>query len=132
MYNWKRWKGISKGKEYCWKCGKYVDETEFDYDNDICLYCEFPETSPIKPAEYDYSYGYRKNVTTMEKFLEEYEDLPEKSSIEGEAKRVGLKLPKKTNKRKYKKTGKYTTEKLKEKKTSKKRRKKNPSKPKNL
>lgn len=134
-YRWRKFIKTTKneGKECCWKCGKFVDSSEFDYDEDMCMYCLFPETSATKPAEMDYSYGYPKNKTYISKLLEEYESLPDKeTSWRAEAKQVGIKLDDKKPKRKYKKSGKYTEENRKKQKKSKKRRKKKAPKPKTL
>ena len=80
MYNWKRWKGLAKGKQQCPKCHKWVDDSEYDDENDICYFCEFPETSPIKSAEMDYSYGYPKNKPLIDQMIEKADLLPEKQT----------------------------------------------------
>ena len=121
MYNWKRWKGIAKGKQQCPKCHRWVDDSEYDDENDICYFCEFPETSPSKPAEMDYDYGYPRNKTHITKFMEEYENLPDKeSSWRAEAKNMGIKVNNEKPKRKYKRKKKPNTYKIKKKSTKKK------------
>ena len=75
-----RAKGLAKNKRHCPKCHRWVDENEYDDENDICLFCEFPETSATKPAEMSYDYGDPKNKPLIDQMIEKADYLPEKQS----------------------------------------------------
>ena len=60
----------------CSKCHKEVHWDEWDEKEDMCLFCEFPETSPIRPAEMSNITGVPKNQTELGHVLEVLSDIP--------------------------------------------------------
>ena len=74
---WKRMKGMVKATNRCPKCrGEYPDE-EYDNENDLCLWCLFPQAQKSLSAELDDT---GRNETYERKMLDELDYIPEKQS----------------------------------------------------
>ena len=73
MPQWKRSKGLGN---VCPKCnGTYSDE-EFDFDEDLCLGCLFPESGIRQPAMFTYDLGDPTNTTPEAELLKDIEYRP--------------------------------------------------------
>ena len=69
--SWRRAKGLADNS--CPKCkGRYKDE-EFDFDEDMCYFCLFPNASQSRPAEYSHLSGVNTNRTAEGQLLDEIE-----------------------------------------------------------
>jgi hypothetical protein len=77
MYRWKGQKGMGN---LCSKCNAKFSDEEFDFEEDKCTYCVFPEITQSRPAEIDYSLGYPRNQTEMGYVMENLERIPEELS----------------------------------------------------
>lgn len=64
----------------CPKCKRYFDDEEFEFDEDLCTECLFPQSSASMPVMYDYSYGDKKNITAHGDILDDLEYRPTKQS----------------------------------------------------
>jgi len=76
MYSWQRSKGISK-ETVCPKCHKSYKDDEYDFEEDECLFCLFPETSPLLPTEKN---EFQENETGERRLLDELDYIPEVQS----------------------------------------------------
>ena len=66
----------------CSKCGCEYTDDDFDFTEDMCLYCVFPEAARLRPAAILRDYGYPRNVTPMRELLDNLDRTPEKQSKE--------------------------------------------------
>jgi len=41
-------------QEKCSRCHTMIEEEDFDYDTDMCMYCLFPECNSCKAVSTDY------------------------------------------------------------------------------
>ena len=82
MSNWRMAKGLIKGLVRCDKCGGHYSPEEFSKEEDLCLYCVFPETSRVRPAPMNYEMGFPRNVTKEREMLDNLDNTPEKQSKE--------------------------------------------------
>jgi len=74
---WKRSKGLVN---VCSKCnGSFADE-EFDFEEDMCMKCLFPQSSVSMPVMYDKSYGDKRNTTIEADILKDLRYRPTKQS----------------------------------------------------
>lgn len=71
-------KGIEKSVNQCPKCNGEFSDSEYDTEQDICLYCLFPEAGKHQPTEFEYKSGYAKNNPQERKVLDELEYIPSK------------------------------------------------------
>lgn len=84
MSNWRRAKGLIKAIYQCPQCHAEYPEDEYDLQEDICLYCEFPETSGARPADRN---EYGDNYTKERNLLDNLDDIEEKQSKQADFKR---------------------------------------------
>ena len=75
-----RWKVMKGVKSQCPKCHGVFGSDEFDFDEEICLYCLFPESMKHKKAELSYEFGDPVNKTIASVNLEHLSEIPEKMS----------------------------------------------------
>lgn len=71
--NWKGQKGMGN---LCPKCRCYYEDEEYDFQEDLCITCLFPQSSVKLPVMFDYSYGDRKNITGETELLDDLEYRP--------------------------------------------------------
>lgn len=64
----------------CPKCnGLYADDS-YDFDEDLCMKCLFPQVSDSLPVMYDTKYGDKRNTTSHAEILVDLEYRPTKQS----------------------------------------------------
>lgn len=86
--NWRRAKGLIKATNQCPICHGEFPDDEYDLKEDMCLYCEFPETTKARPVEVD---AYGNNYTKERKLLDNLENTFEKQSKQAEKNRNNYK-----------------------------------------
>ena len=62
----------------CNNCGRNFGLEEFDYEEDSCLYCLYPETRPTMLVLINHDYGYGRNTTDERELLDNLESIPTK------------------------------------------------------
>jgi len=77
-------KGMLPEDGTCSKCGLTFSPDEFNYDEDLCNSCLFPEMARSLPIELSYAEGEGKNVTTDRKLLDNLDYTPERQSEKAE------------------------------------------------
>lgn len=77
-------KGLLKAVNTCPKCHSTYPDDEYDLEDDMCLYCKFPETSDKRPAEFNKDLGFNRNTTSHGELIENFEQMPEKQSRQAE------------------------------------------------
>lgn len=76
---WKRMMGMTE-TAVCPRCHGTFEGDDYDWDEDLCVYCLFPEAAKSRPIEVDYSEGVAKNRTKEGQLLDNLEFTPEKQS----------------------------------------------------
>lgn len=74
---WKRSKGMAN---VCYKCDGLFDDDSFDFEEDMCMKCLFPQCGDSLPVAYDQSYGDKRNTTEHAQVLDGLEYTPTKQS----------------------------------------------------
>ena len=64
----------------CPKCHGTFSGDDYDWDEDMCIYCLYPEIAKSRPAEFDYSEGVPKNRTKEGQQLDNLDFTQEKQS----------------------------------------------------
>jgi hypothetical protein len=94
---WMMQKGI-KCEEVCPQCHGTFSSDDYDYEEDMCIYCLFPETPKSKPVELDYSYGEPRNSTKEAQLLDQIDYIPEKQSKQAQKSKLVYDYSKKKRK----------------------------------
>lgn len=81
--SWKRMKGIIE-EIVCPKCHGTFSGDDYDWDEDMCLHCLFPQAAKSRPVPIDHSHGYNRNVTKEGQQLNNLEYTKEKQSKQAE------------------------------------------------
>ena len=76
-YSWKRNKGIIN-ENNCPKCHGCYPDDEYEFDDDLCTWCLFPEALKKAPSEKDKVTGI--NVTQERLLLDNLDEVVEKQS----------------------------------------------------
>ena len=91
-------KGIRQENK-CPECGAIFKDEEYDFEDDMCLYCKYPETMKHKSVPYDYTTGVARNRTIEGQVLDNIERIPNKQSIQSEIRRSKYKFSKNRSKK---------------------------------
>lgn len=71
------WQKLRRQRDFvCSKCKATRTYEEFDEEEDICLYCLFPEAQQHRSAEYNKTMGYDRNQTEVGYVMENLTDIP--------------------------------------------------------
>ena len=78
----KKWKKMLSIRENirCPKCHSESISDNYDYEQDLCYSCLYPEMSKSRPAPFEYSTGNAKNRTEEGQLLDNLPYLKEKQS----------------------------------------------------
>lgn len=76
---WKRMMGMTE-EAVCPKCHGTFSGDDYDWDEDMCLHCLYPETAKTQPVPIDHSYGDKRNRTKAGQVLDDLQFIPEKQS----------------------------------------------------
>jgi len=87
-YNWMRSKGMAKVTR-CPKCHGEFPDDEYDFEEDLCTWCVFPEVLRKAPAEKDKTSG--ANITQERLLLDNLDEVVEKQSKAAKKKMDGFK-----------------------------------------
>lgn len=74
---WKRNRGMSN---VCYKCNGSFSDEDFDFEEDSCEKCLFPQMADSQPAQYDIKYGDKRNTTSHAEILKDLQYRPTKQS----------------------------------------------------
>jgi hypothetical protein len=89
--SWKRMKGLEKATNQCPRChGEFTDD-EYDSEEDLCLFCLFPETSGAAAPLINYDYGFPRNITPERYVLDNLDRIDEKQSKRAQKEREAYK-----------------------------------------
>lgn len=91
---WQRLKGI-RIDETCPRCHGTFDSDDYDYEEDMCIYCLFPEAQKSMAVEMDYSEGRPKNRTFEGQLIDNIQFTPEKQSKQAEESKLNYDYKKK-------------------------------------
>lgn len=80
MSDWRLAKGLVREMNQCSRCHSEVSLEDFSLEDDMCLFCLFPEASGRRPVPMSYATGDPKNVTAERVLLDELDYIPEKQS----------------------------------------------------
>ena len=86
MSNWRMSKGLVKSLIKCDKCHGHFPKEEFCENEDICLYCAFPETNAGFYAPFNHDNGFPRNETRERYILDNLDNIPEKQSEQAQKK----------------------------------------------
>lgn len=92
MYKWKVQKGVHS---LCPRCHGSFPRDEYDYDEDLCYYCLYPETTKARPADIGHYEGDAKNTTVERVILDTLERTPIKLSKRDERRKLEFDYSKK-------------------------------------
>ena len=82
--SWKRMKGMIKAVNKCPKCNGEYPDVEYDFEEDLCHFCLYPEAQKGMATEFSHREGDPKNKTEDGRRLEDLPYLKEKQSKQAE------------------------------------------------
>lgn len=80
MMSWRYAKGLVNEFHYCERCSGDYPVDEFDFEEDCCLFCLFPEVSKSMPVPIVKDDGIARNITNTRTLLDNLDYIPEKQS----------------------------------------------------
>jgi len=73
------WQKMRRRREFkCPKCKGTYTYDEYDEDDDMCMYCLFPEAQRTANVPINHSYGFNKNETEEGYVMNNLENIPTK------------------------------------------------------
>lgn len=86
--SWRRAKGLLRDVNRCPVCHGMFNDDEFSFDDDLCLYCLFPQAGKSRPADIN---ELGQNYTKERYLLDNLDNINEKQSEKAEKKRITYK-----------------------------------------
>ncbi len=78
--SWKRMKGMIKSVNRCPKCRGLLPDEDYDFDEDMCLNCLFPQSAKHMITPINKDFGFDRNITSERELLDNLEYIPEVQS----------------------------------------------------